>query len=217
MAMTSSADSTDRPAWRGRMHAGAFFVAIPAGIALVTVAERAAARTAASIYVISLLVMLGMSAAYHRLARSPSARRWMQRLDHAGIFVLIAGTYVPMTIVAMPLAWGIPVLSVVAGAALIGIVVKLSGFARLQRAAYFLYPAMGWAVVIALPVLFDNLTGLQFSLLVAGGLVYTSGIPVLVLRRPDPWPRVFGYHEVWHTFVVVAAALHFAAVASLLA
>ena len=199
------------------MHAGAFFVAIPAGIALVTVAERAAARTAASIYVVSLLVMLGMSAAYHRLAQSPSARRWMQRLDHAGIYVLIAGTYVPMTIVAMPLAWGIPVLSVIAGAAVVGIAVKLSGFVRLQRAAYFLYPAMGWAVVIALPVLFDSLTGLQFSLVVAGGLVYTLGIPVLVFRRPDPWPRVFGYHEVWHTFVVVAAALHFAAVASLLA
>lgn len=199
------------------MHAGAFFVAIPAGIALVTVSERAVARTAASIYAISLLVMLGMSAAYHRLARSPSARRWMQRLDHAGIYVLIAGTYVPMTIVAMPLAWGIPVLSVIAGAALIGIVVKLSGFRRLQRTAYLLYPAMGWAVVIALPVLFDSLTGVQFALVVAGGLVYTLGIPVLVLKRPDPWPRVFGYHEVWHAFVVVAAALHFAAVASVLA
>lgn len=199
------------------MHAGAFFIAIPAGIALVTVAERAAARTAASIYVVSLLVMLGMSAAYHRLARSPAARRWMQRLDHAGIYVLIAGTYVPMTIVAMPLAWGIPVLSVIAGAAVVGIAVKLSGFARLQRAAYVLYPAMGWAVVIALPVLFDSLTGLQFSLVVAGGLVYTLGIPVLVWKRPDPWPSVFGYHEIWHTFVVVAAALHFAAVASLLA
>jgi hemolysin III len=198
------------------MHAAAFFFAIPAGIALVTVSERAAARTAASIYAVSLLVMLGMSAAYHRLARSPAARRWMQRLDHAGIYVLIAGTYVPMTIVAMPLAWGIPVLSVVAGAALIGIAVKLSGFARLQRAAYFLYPAMGWAVVIALPVLFDSLTGLQFALVVAGGLVYTMGIPVLVLKRPDPWPRVFGYHEVWHTFVVIAAGLHFAAVASVL-
>lgn len=199
------------------MHAGAFFVAIPAGIALVSVSERTAARTAASIYAISLLVMLGMSAAYHRLARSPGARRWMQRLDHVGIYVLIAGTYVPMTIVAMPLAWGIPVLSVVAGAALLGIALKLSGFARLQRLAYVLYPVMGWAVVIALPVLFDSLTGVQFALVVAGGLVYTAGIPVLVFRRPDPWPRTFGYHEIWHLFVVVAAALHFAAVASVLA
>ncbi|MFK7917803.1 MAG: hemolysin III family protein [Ilumatobacter sp.] len=215
--MTSSADTTDRPAWRGRMHAGAFFVAIPAGIVLVSVSERTVARTAASIYALSLLTMLGMSAAYHRLARSPSARRWMQRLDHAGIYVLIAGTYVPIAIVAMPLRWGVPVLVVIATAAALGIVLKLTAVQRLSRVAYVLYPVMGWAVVVALPVLFDSLTGVQFALIVAGGLVYTSGIPVLVFKRPDPWPRTFGYHEVWHSFVVVAAALHFAAVASLLA
>lgn len=198
------------------MHATAFVVAIPAGIALVTVSERAAARTAASIYAVSLLVMLGMSAAYHRLAKTPTARKWMQRLDHAGIYVLIAGTYVPIAIVAMPLAWGVPVLSVIGGAALIGVVIKLTGFRRLQLFSYLLYPAMGWAAVIAGPVLFDSLTGLQFSLVIAGGLVYTLGIPVLVLRRPDPWPTRFGYHEIWHSFVIVAAALHFVAVASLL-
>lgn len=181
------------------------------------VSERTVARTAASIYAVSLLVMLGMSAAYHRLARSPSARRWMQRLDHAGIYVLIAGTYVPIAIVAMPLRWGVPVLAVIATAAVVGIVLKLTAIERLSRLAYILYPVMGWAVVVALPVLFDSLTGLQFSLIVAGGLVYTMGIPVLVLRRPDPWPRTFGYHEIWHSFVVVAAGLHFAAVASLLA
>lgn len=199
------------------MHAGAFFLAIPAGVVLVAVSERTAARTAAAIYAVSLLVMLGMSAAYHRLARSPSARRWMQRLDHAGIYVLIAGTYVPIAIVAMPLSWGIPVLAVIATAAVLGIVLKLTAIERLSRLAYILYPVMGWAVVVALPVLFDSLTGVQFALIVAGGLVYTMGIPVLVLRRPDPWPRTFGYHEIWHSFVVVAAGLHFAAVASLLA
>jgi hemolysin III len=122
-----------------------------------------------------------------------------------------------MTLVAMPLSWGIPVLSVVAGAAVVGIALKVIAFERMAWLTYLLYPAMGWAIVIALPVLFDGLTGLQFSLVVAGGLIYTLGIPVLLLRRPDPWPRVFGYHEIWHTFVVVAAGLHFAAVASLLA
>ncbi|MFT6291338.1 MAG: hemolysin III [Ilumatobacter sp.] len=199
------------------MHAGAFFLAIPAALLLIWVSDRAVARTAASIYSVSLLTMLGMSAAYHRLAHSDVARRRMQRLDHAGIFVLIAGTYVPMTIVAMPLKWGVPVLSVVAGAAIVGIVLKVIAFERMAWLTYLLYPAMGWAIVIALPVLFDGLTGVQFSLVVAGGLIYTLGIPVLVTRRPDPWPRIFGYHEIWHTFVVVAAGLHFAAVASLLA
>lgn len=199
------------------MHAVAFFAAIPAGIALITVADRAAARTAASIYAASLLVMFGLSAAYHCLAKSDDARRWMQRLDHVGIYVLIVGTYVPMTIVAMPLSWGIPVLVVVAAAAVLGSVLKLVAFGRVRWATYVLYPAMGWAVVVASPVLFDSLTGLQFALVLAGGLVYTLGMPVLLLKRPDPWPTRFGYHEVWHSFVVVAAALHFAAVASVVA
>ncbi|WP_041299174.1 PAQR family membrane homeostasis protein TrhA [Ilumatobacter coccineus] len=215
--MTSSSEPGDRPVWRGRMHAAAFAVSIPAGIFLVANADRAAARTPAAIYAASLLIMFGMSAAYHRLAKSDGARRWMQRLDHAGIYVLIAGTYVPMTMVAMPSSWGIPVLAVVAGAAVVGVVLKLVAFDRISWLTYALYPAMGWAIVIAGPVLFDSLTGVQFSLVVAGGLLYTMGIPVLVRKRPDPWPTVFGYHEIWHSFVVVAAALHFAAVASLLA
>lgn len=214
--MTSSSESIDRPSWRGRMHATAFVVAIPAGIVLIAVSERPVARTAAAIYAVSLLVMFGMSAAYHRLAKSAGARRWMQRLDHAGIYVMIAGTYVPIAMVGMPLAWGVPILSVIAAAALIGVVIKLTGVRRLQLVGYLLYPAMGWAAVIAGPVLFDSLTGLEFSLVVAGGLVYTLGMPVLFLRRPDPWPTRFGYHEIWHLFVIVAAALHFVAVASVL-
>ncbi len=198
------------------MHARAFFAAIPAGSALIVFAERAAARAAASSYAVSLLVMFGLSAAYHRLSRSPAARRWMQRADHVGIYVLIAGTYVPIAIVALPMAWGIPLLSVIATAAVVSSVIKLTGIARLQRLGFVLYPAMGWAAVSTAPVLFASTTALQFALIVAGGLVYSFGIPVLVFRRPDPWPRVFGYHEVWHSFVVVAAVLHFVAVASVL-
>lgn len=214
--MRSSADSVDRPVWRGRMHAASFFIAIPAGVLLIGAADRASARVAASVYAATLLIMFGLSAAYHRLAKSPDARRLMRRLDHAGIYLLIAGTYVPMTIVAMPASWGIPVLAVVGGAAVLGVSLKLLAFNRIQWLAYSLYPAMGWTIVIAGPVLFDSLTGFQFSMIVAGGLAYTMGIPVLAFRRPDPWPRVFGYHEVWHSFVVVAAALHFVAVADLL-
>ena len=198
------------------MHATAFFVSIPAGATLVALADGVAQRVTASIYVVSLLTMFGMSSAYHRLAHSPAARRRMQRFDHAGIFVLITGTYVPMTLVAMPRSWGIPVLAVVATAGALGIALKLLAFDRLSLLGYMLYPLMGWAVVAAGPVLFDSLTGLQFGLVVAGGLVYTMGIPVLFLKRPDPWPATFGYHEIWHSFVVVAAALHFAAVADLL-
>lgn len=199
------------------MHAVSFFLAIPAGIVLIASADTTAGRVTAAVYTASLLIMFGMSAAYHRLAKSERARRFMRRLDHAGIYFLIAGTYVPMTIVAMPRSWGIPVLCVVGAAAVLGVGLKLFAFERLQWLSYMLYPAMGWAVVIAGPVLYDSLTGFQFAMVVAGGLVYTLGIPVLYTRRPDPWPDTFGYHEVWHSFVVVAAALHFVAVADLVA
>ncbi len=199
------------------MHAIAFAAAIPAGIALIAASDRTVARTSAVIYSLSLLTMLGLSAAYHRLARSERARRRMQRLDHAGIFVLIAGTYVPITMVVFPMKWGVPVMAVIGTAAVVGVVLKLAAFERANWLGYLLYPAMGWAAVATLPVLVDRLSITQLILVVGGGLVYTLGIPVLFFRRPDPWPTTFGYHEIWHSFVVVAAALHFGAVASVLA
>ena len=109
----------------------------------------------------------------------------MQRLDHGMIYLLIAGTYTPICLVALPLRWGIPLL--------------------------------GWAAVAATPALRDSLSGLQLALVFSGGVAYTVGFPILLLRRPDPWPRVFGYHEVWHSLTVLAAVLHFGAVALLVA
>jgi hemolysin III len=215
--VVSSVESEVRPTWRGWMHAVAFAVAVPAGITLIAVSERAAARTSATLYVISLTAMFGLSAAYHRLAKSTTARRRMQRLDHAGIFLLIAGTYVPITMVAFPSTWGIPVMAVIGTAAVAGIVLKLAAFERATFLGYLLYPAMGWTAVLTFPVLVDRLSPTQLVLIVAGGLIYSLGLPVLFLRRPDPWPTTFGYHEIWHGFVVVAASLHFIAVSSVLA
>lgn len=215
--VVSSVDSEIRPTWRGWSHAVAFAVAVPAGVALIASSDEAAARASAALYALSLTAMLGLSAAYHRLARSETARRRMQRLDHAGIFLLIAGTYVPVTMVAFPKSWGIPVMAIIGLAAVIGIVLKLAAFERAKLLGYLLYPAMGWTAVLTLPVLVDRLTPMQLGLIVAGGLVYSLGIPVLVFRRPDPWPSTFGYHEVWHGFVVVAATFHFVAVSSMLA
>jgi hemolysin III len=213
--MASSVETIDRPVWRGWMHAVAFFCSLPAGFTLVVLAEGATQRTAAAIYAVSLSVMFGTSAAYHVLARSEVARRRMQRADHSMIFLLIAGTYVPMAIVVLPREWGIPILAVVCALAVVGIAMKLGGFERTHRVSYVLYPLMGWTALAAMPVLIDHLTTVQLGLIVAGGLMYTFGIPVLVLRRPNPWPKVFGYHEVWHSFVTVAAVLHFAAVAAI--
>ncbi len=211
------ADDEVRPSWRGWLHAVAFFVAIPAGVLLVIVAEPGAARTGAVVYSLSLAVGLGTSAAYHRLARTERARQVMRRLDHSAIYVLIAGTYVPLCLVALPGRWGIPLLVAVALGAVVGVVLKLTAFHSARHVSYALYPLLGWAAVIAAPALVDHLTGAQLALVVLGGLAYTVGMPVLFARRPDPWPRHFGYHEVWHTFTIVAAVLHFAAVSDVVA
>jgi hemolysin III len=207
----------DRPVWRGRLHTWAFAAAIPAGIVLIAISDRAAARVAASIYAASLLLLFGTSASYHRLAKSPRARQIMQRLDHSMIYVLIAGTYVPICLVVLPAAWGIPMLVIVALCAATGMVLKLACFGRVKWLSYSLYPIMGWAAIIAAPALVTHLTGLQLALIVAGGVAYTIGFPILLVKRPDPWPTVFGYHEVWHLLTVVAAVLHFAAVSNVLA
>lgn len=204
---------SERPSWRGRLHSWAFFAAIPAGVLLIVFASGAAARTAAAIYTGTLLAVFGTSAAYHRLAKSLRTRQIMQRLDHSMIYLLITGTYVPICLVALPLRWGIPLLSSVTAVAVFGIVIKLAPIRRLHGVSYALYPIMGWAALAATPALRASMTATQLSLVVAGGLAYTIGFPVLLFKRPDPWPRSFGYHEVWHGFTVVAALLHFGAVA----
>ena len=206
-----------RPQWRGRLHTWAFFAALPAGILLIVSASGAAGVVGASIYAATLLLLFGTSASYHRLAQSERARTIMQRLDHSMIYLLIAGTYVPLCLVALPAAWGVPMLVIVGALAAVGVALKLLFFHSARYVSYSLYIVMGWVAIAATPVLIQNLTGLQFGLIVAGGVAYTVGFPVLVTRRPDPWPMTFGYHEVWHLLTVVAASLHFAAVAGVLA
>jgi hemolysin III len=209
--------TAERPTWRGVLHSWAFVASIPAGVFLIVVAAGTAQRTAAAIYTATLLAVFGTSAAYHRLAQSYRARRIMQRLDHSMIYLLIAGTYVPICLVALPREWGIPLLVTVAGMGALGMVIKLAGLRSLQWLGYALYPIMGWAAVVAAPALATHLSAAQLALVVAGGLAYTIGFPILLVRRPDPWPRTFGYHEVWHGFTVLAAVLHFGAVALVVA
>jgi hemolysin III len=202
----------ERPTWRGWMHAVAFVVAIPAGILLILSANHASARVAAAIYMASLLLGFGTSAAYHRLAKRERTQQIMQRMDHSMIFVLIAGSYTPICLLGLPTAWGIPLLCVVWAGAFLGIAVKQFAFERWKWVEYTLYPLLGWIVVFAAPVLVHQLTTPELVLLVSGGLLYTVGIPVLVFEKPDPWPDTFGYHEIWHSFTVAAALCHFTVV-----
>lgn len=214
MALVTTSMAT-MPRFRGVLHSWLFFLAIPAGVLLVFAAQGTTARIAAGIYIATVMAGFGVSAAYHRIARSPRARALMQRLDHSTIYVLIAGTYVPVCLIALPRSWGIPLLVLVSVGATVGIVLKLVAFGRVRWLSYSLYPVLGWSAVLAVPALITHLTWMQLGLVVAGGVAYTVGIPFLVLRRPNPWPRVFGYHEIWHSFTGVAAGLHFAAVAAL--
>jgi hemolysin III len=206
-----------RPAWRGRMHTWAFVVAIPAGVLLIASADRPAGRITAAIYALTLVLLFGTSAAYHRLTRTEPARSVMQRLDHSMIYLLIAGTYAPICLVVLPPAWGIPVLAAVTAMAVLGVTLKLVAFERLSRVSYGLYPVMGWVSLAALPALAQHLSATELWLLFGGGCAYLIGLPVLLVRRPDPWPSRFGYHEVWHLLTVVAAGLHFAAVSTVVA
>lgn len=204
-----------RPTWRGRLHTWAFLLAVPATVALLAQADHAVARAAAAVYAGTLMAVFGTSAAYHRLARSPRARAVMQRLDHSMIYLLIAGTYTPVCLLALPLVWGIPLLSVVTAGAVAGVVLKLSGVERFRVAGSALYIVMGWCAVVALPVIVAHVSVATLAFMLAGGVAYTVGAVIFGRRRPDPRPLVFGYHEVWHACTVVAGVLHFGMVWSI--
>lgn len=201
-----------RPDWRGRLHSWAFFASIPAAIALVLAATGALDRIAVGIYGVSLMAVFGVSAAYHRLAHSERAQRRMQRLDHSTIYLMIAGTYTPVCLIALPQQWGVPALIAVWVAAAVGIVLKVSGPPRLMRASNGFYPVLGWASLALIPVLVRHLSVWELWLLVAGGAIYSVGAVIFFRRRPDPSPTVFGYHEIWHACTVAAGVSHFAMV-----
>lgn len=207
----------DRPFWRGRLHLMAAIVAVPAGAALVLAAQGAEGRVAAGIYAVSLVALFTVSAAYHRLARTETAVKWFRRADHSMIFVLIAGSYTPICLVALPPQWGIPLLVVVWVTALAGITVKmLKVTANGAAGGSWLYIVIGWAAVVALPALVHSLSPGQVALLGAGGLLYTVGAIGLWRRWPNPSPVHFGYHEVWHGMTIAAGACHFTLMAAIL-
>ncbi len=200
----------EKPKHRGRLHQIAFFLSIPAGLALVGFADPSTpTRIAAAIYAGSVTALYATSALYNRLLGTPKLRSWMRWLDHAMIYVLIAGSYTPVTWQKLPRAWSIPLLSAVWFAALTGIVLKLSSLKRFRRIGGGLYFVMGWVSVLVLPQLLHKLTGPEKTFLLLGGALYMIGAILLRLQRPNP-SLSFGYHEVWHTFVFLAGTCHFA-------
>jgi hemolysin III len=202
----------DRPRLRGRLHQVAFLSSIPAGIALVLAASSGLARLGVLVYALSLVAMFGTSAAFHRRSWSPRARLRMDRLDRAMIYMLIAGSYTPVSLLALRPGWRVAYLALAwtgaaVGIALVVLRVQFRGAGVLRMV---LYLGLGWMSVLVLPELARALGPVMLAFAVLGGVLYTVGAVVLMRRRPDPSPLVFGYHEVWHAFTVAAGACHYA-------
>ncbi len=199
----------EKPLLRGVSHEIAAAVALAAWVALALAAGPGRARTAANVYGASLFTLFAVSATYHRPDWGPRARLFMRRLDHSAIFFLIAGTYTPFCLL-LPRSQGLPLLALVWGGGVAGALREILWPHAPKPLSAALYVLLGWVVVPVLPILRATLGARGIALLLAGGAAYTLGAVVYALRRPDPFPRVFGYHEIFHGLVVVAAAFHFA-------
>ena len=204
-----------RPSWRGRIHGVAVAATIPAGVILTLVTPNGLPRIAVLIYVLSLLALFSTSASYHLLTRSQRAQRTMRQLDHAMVYVLIAGTYTPVCLLALPRNVGIPFLIAIWISAALGITLKITW--RAQKTSAAMYLIIGWAALIILPWSY-HIAGFTSLLLFAlGGIVYTVGAILFYFQRPQLKPMVFGFHEVWHVLTVVAVILQFAGVGVIVA
>lgn len=206
-----SMPDADAPKLRGWFHLVAFFISLPAGAALIVFASGARATIAAAIYSLTLAALLGTSAAYHRGGWEPHTKMIMRRLDHSMIYVLIAGTYTPIALVALQGTWSMILLSAIWTGAALGVILKITN-SQLRSTGGALYFILGWMAVLAGPAMIRDLPTAGLWLIAAGGIVYTGGAIVLFKRKPNPSPRVFGYHEVWHSAVVAAAACHWVAI-----
>jgi hemolysin III len=202
-----------KPRLRGVSHQYAFFISLGCGVALILAASDGRARLAASIYAVAVSALLGTSALYHRVTWRPSARRWMRRLDHSMIFVLIAGTYTPVALLALKGSLASAILIVLWAGALGGVVFKLLWIDAPKWLLAAIYVALGLVSAAVFGKLPAAIGWLGVAGLATGGLLYIVGAIVYASGRPNPWPKVFGYHEIFHALVIAAAALQYAVIA----
>lgn len=207
--------SCPRPLLRGWLHLGAALAMVPAALWLASQADGTARRASAVVFATAMFLVYAISGSYHVFARTPRAQSVMRRADHAAIYALIAATYTPVCVLAFPAPFGAFVLAGVWLTALAGITLALRWRARRAGAALFL--ALGWVPAAIAPVAWPDLPARVGLLLAAGGILYTVGAVLFFTRRPRLAPHLFGFHEVWHTFTLMAGAAHFVAIASLAA
>jgi hemolysin III len=202
-----------RPRLRGVFHFYAFFVSLALGSLLVSFAPGTLDRLAAAVFAAAVAAMFGASALHHRVVWRERGYRWSRRVDHAGIYLAIAGTYTPFCLLVLTGAWRIAVLGVAWAGATAAILFKFLWVDAPKWLAAAIAIALGWIAVVAFPQLLDGVGWAAVGLVLAGGLLYTVGGLVYAFRRPDPFPAVFGYHEVFHVLVIAAVSLQYAVVA----
>ncbi len=199
-----------KPSWRGWIHAGTFPVAIAAGVVLIVLAQGAPAKWAAAVFMATSLLLFGNSALYHRSNWGPTTKAVLKRIDHANILLLIAGTYTPIAVLALPPGKGALLLVLVWSGALLGILFRVFWIHAPRWLYVALYLLLGWAAVMYLgDLMAANLA--MMILVIVGGLLYTAGAVVYALKKPNPWPGHFGFHEIFHVCTVLAFLCHWTA------
>jgi hemolysin III len=199
-----------KPTWRGWIHAGTFPVAVIAGIVLIIVADGAPAKWASAVFMLTSLLLFGNSALYHRFDWQPKVKVLLKRIDHANILLLIAGTYTPLAVLALPPEKGVLLLCLVWGGTLVGILFRVFWINAPRWLYVALYLLLGWAAVMYIVDLM-NANFAMMVLVIVGGLLYTGGAIVYALKKPNPWPGHFGFHEIFHVCTVLAFLCHWTA------
>ena len=212
-----AAPAAVKPLLRGVLHQAAFFASLVAAPPLIVGADGTRARVGAAVFAGAVAACFGASALYHRVTWTPHVRLWMRRVDHAGVYLLIAGTYTPVSLLVLRGAWRPAILATVWTGAAAAIVLKFVWVAAPKWLAAATGIGLGWVAVVALPQLVTRLSVVEVTLLIVGGLAYTAGAVVYARRRPDPFPAVFGYHEVFHALTIVAVICQYVAIALVVA
>ena len=199
-----------KPSWRGWIHTGVLPIVIAGGIVLIVLAHGVPAKVASAVFFASSFLLFGNSALYHRFNWSPKVKVALKRIDHANIFLLIAGSYTPITVLALPKALGFPLLIAIWATAVLGIGFRVFWINAPRWLYVPIYISMGWAALGFVGQFFAANAPMMI-LILAGGLCYTIGAVVYGLKKPNPLPGTFGFHEIFHSLTVLAFMSHWAA------
>ncbi|MEE8407936.1 MAG: hemolysin III family protein [Acidimicrobiia bacterium] len=201
-----------KPRLRGWLHAVMFPIAVIAGIVLVMQAETPEAQISAAIFATTAVLLFGTSALFHRGSWSPRVKGLLRRMDHSNIYLIIAGTYTPFAILSLPPGKGQTLLLIVWVGALAGVIFRVFWIGAPRWLYTSVYVGIGWVAIFFLPALIAGAGVTAVVLIAVGGVLYSAGAVVYGLKRPDPWPQWFGFHEVFHSLTIAAFTVHYVAV-----